>query len=272
MTTKSNNELLTFGWHLEVLRKMLFRSLLVILSLSILVFCFKEYTFSILLAPKNSDFITFDWIQEIMRLFDPSFSFAQYDIPLISTELSSQFMTHIYVSCLLGSLLASPYILFEIFRFVSPALYEKERSYSRYVVVAIYFLFFIGVMMSYFILFPISFQFLATYQVDQSVVSTITLDSYISTFSTLVFLTGIIFELPLIVLLLGKFGLITAEILKKYRPYALVIIMIISAIITPPDIFTLVLVTIPIYGLYELSIVVLRWQNKRKHRRNVREI
>lgn len=257
-TSDSSNGLLTFGGHLEVLRKMLFRILLLIISLAIIIFCFKQETFSILLAPKNNSFVTFNLIEHFIHLFDSDFSIEQYDVPLISTELSSQFMSHIYVSCLLATLFASPYILYELFKFVSPALYESEKRYSTIVALFIYFFFILGVLMSYFILFPISFRFLATYQVDPSVTSTITLDSYISTFATLVFLTGILFQLPIIVWILGKMGFVSASLLRKYRPYALIIIMVIAAIMTPPDIFTLILVTFPIYGLYELSILAVR--------------
>ena len=252
------NELLPFGGHLDILRKMLFRVLIVVIVLAAAIFCFKNETFNIILAPRNSDFITFRRIEDITRYLGMSFHFDDYNVPLISTELSAQFMTHITVSCLLAALLASPYIVFELFRFVSPALYESEKRYSYLVAGVIYTLFLLGLLMSYFVLFPISFQFLATYQVDKDIVNTITLDSYISTFTTLTFMMGVVFQLPVFTFVLGKMGLITAQMLRKYRQYALVIIMIIAAIITPPDLFTLVLVTIPIYGLYELSILVLK--------------
>lgn len=253
-----NSGLLTFGGHLDVLRKMLFRILVVVLTLAVVIFCFKEETFSIILAPHKSDFVTFSFIERLLNTLGIDFHFTEYNIPLISTELSAQFMTHITVSCLLAVLLASPYIVFELFRFISPALYESEKRYSYIVAGVIYLLFILGLLMSYFILFPISFQFLATYQVDKEIVNTITLNSYISTFTTLTFMMGVVFQLPVIVLVLGKMGFITADLMRRYRPYAFVIIMIIAAIITPPDLFTLVLVTIPIYGLYELSILVLK--------------
>lgn len=250
--------LLTFGGHLEVLRRMLFRVVALILVLAIVIFCFKSETFSIILAPHKSDFCTFRIIEDILAWFGSDFHFEPYSVPLISTELSSQFMNHIFVSCILAVLLASPYVVFELFRFISPALYDNEKRYSYIVVAAVYGLFVIGLLMSYFVLMPISFQFLATYQVDPEITSTITLDSYISTFSTLTFMMGVVFQLPLFALILGKMGLITADTLRQYRRYAFVIIMVIAAIITPPDIFTLVLVTIPIYGLYEVSILVLK--------------
>ena len=261
---KSSQGLLTFGGHLEVLRRMLFRILAVVVLLASIIFCFKRETFTLLLAPHKSDFCTFRWIESVVRKFGFDFHFTEYNIPLINTELSAQFMTHITVSCILAVLFASPYILFELFRYISPALYENEKRYSYLVSGVIYFLFLLGLAMSYFILFPISFQFLATYQVDEEIVNTITLDSYISTFATLTFLMGIVFQLPIFAFVLGKMGFIDSDDLKKYRQYAFVIIMIIAAIITPPDIFTLILVSIPIYGLYELSILVLkRTENKR---------
>lgn len=253
-----SNGYLTFGGHLEVLRRMLFRILSVVLLLATVIFIFKKETFAILLAPQNYDFCTFRFIEQLLHRTGWDFHFAEYHIPLISTELSAQFMTHITVSCILAVLLASPYILFELFKFISPALYESEKRYSYLVAGVIYLLFILGLLMSYYVLFPISFQFLATYQVDENIRSTITLDSYISTFTTLTFLMGIVFQLPVFAFVLGKMGFIDASLLKQYRPYAFVLIMIVAAIITPPDLFTLVMVTIPIYGLFELSILVLR--------------
>jgi len=252
-----NNGLLSMGGHLDVLRKMLFRIILVIVVLGGIIFSFKSETFAILLAPHKSDFITFRYIDDLINSLGMNIHFIEYNIPLISTELTAQFMTHVTVSCLLAVLLASPYILFELFRFVSPALYESEKRYSYLVIVIVYALFIIGLLMSYFVLFPISFQFLATYQVDNEIVNTITLDSYISTFTTLTFMMGIVFQLPVFSFVLGKMGFIDAGMLKEYRAYALILIMIVAAIITPPDIFTLILVTLPIYGLYEISIIVL---------------
>lgn len=258
ISQKNDSGLLTFGGHLEVLREMLFRIILVVVALGIIIFCFKQETFEIILAPHNSDFHTFRFIENILNNFGWESPFRQYDIPLISTELSAQFMTHITVTCILAVLLASPYIVFELFRFISPALYESEKRYSYLVAGIIYFLFILGLLMSYFILMPISFQFLATYQVNENITNTITLDSYISSFTTLTFMMGVVFQLPVFAYVLGRMGFITAELMRKYRKYAFVLIMVIAAIITPPDLFTLILVTIPIYGLYEVSILVLK--------------
>ncbi len=254
----SLDQRMTFGGHLDVLRKMLIRIILVVAIFGCIIFCFKNETFTILLAPHCYDFCTFHAIESILHFCGWHYIFPAYHIPLISTDLSAQFMTHISVSCILAILLASPYILFELFKFISPALYASERRYSLIVAGVIYLLFIIGVLFSYYVLFPISFQFLATYQVDEEVVNTITLDSYISTFTTLTFLMATVFQLPIISVVLGRMGFIDADLLKKYRSHAIVLILIISAIITPPDIFTLILVSIPIYGLYELSIIVLK--------------
>lgn len=250
--------LMSFGEHLEVLRRMLFRIIIVVSVLSCVIFCFKDGVFRILLAPREYDFCTFRIIERLINSLGWDFRFSEYHIPLINTQLSSQFMIHITTSCILGVLCASPYILAELFCFISPALYQQEKKYSYLVAVIVYILFVLGVLMSYFILFPISFQFLGTYQVSDDITNTITLDSYISTFTTLTFMLGVVFQLPVLAFILGKMGLIDAALLSKYRPYAFVLVMIIAAVITPPDIFTLILCTIPIYALYELSILVLK--------------
>ena len=251
--------MMTMGGHLEVLRRMLFRIAGVILVMGIAIFCFKDETFDILLAPHTSDFITFRWVEHLMALVGMSFAFEPYDVSLISTELAAQFMTHISTSCYLAFLFTSPYILFELFRFVSPALYENEKRYSLIVVFVVYILFTMGLLMSYFVIFPISFQFLATYQVDSEISNTITLTSYISTFTTLTLMMGVVFQLPVVAFILGKIGIVDSGLLKYYRRHAIIVIAIIAAVITPTtDIFTLLLVTLPIYLLYELSIFVVR--------------
>lgn len=269
MTKKSQNtDLLTLEEHFDIFRKMLFRIVILIIILTIVVFCFKRETFRILLAHRESSFCTFQWIERILTEIHIDFKFDEYYINLINTELPSQFMTHISVSCILATLIASPYILFELFRFISPALYKNEKKYSYFVAIIFYGLFMIGLLMTYFVIFPISFQFLATYQVDEHVTNTITLDSYVSSFTTLSFLMGVVFQLPIFAFILGKMGFINAHILKQYRAYAFVIIMIIAAIITPPDIFTLIIVTFPIYTLYELSILVLKKQRSSSNKEN----
>lgn len=256
-------ETMSFGSHLEVLRQAIIRILLVVTVLAIGVFCLKDTTFKLLLAPKESSFITFraiealsDWLAAVTGM-DCAFRFDAYQIELISTELSAQFMTHLTTSISVGALLASPYILYEVIRFVAPALYEEERRHSLSVAVCCYVQFVLGVLMAYFILAPISFRFLGTYQVDPSVQNQITLDSYISTFTGLTFAMGLVFQLPVASWLMARLGLLKAEWMKRYRRHAVVAIMVIAAIITPPDIFTLLLVTLPLYLLYEICIIIV---------------
>ena len=254
----SASTMLTFGGHLEVLRRLLFRIIIVVMAFAIAIFCFKEKTFEFLLAPSQWDFITYRYVEKFLHLLGSDFVFNQFHINLIATELSSQFMTHVTTALYLGLLCASPYILVELFRFITPALYENEKKYSVRVAAIMYLLFIVGVLMSYFILFPISFRFLGTYSVSEMVESNITLKSYISTFTTLTLVMGLVFQLPIIAFFLGKLEMISSRLLKHYRKYALLAIMVVAAIITPPDLMTLVLVTIPLYLLYEVSILVLK--------------
>ena len=254
-----DGDLLTFGGHLEVLRQMLFRIIIVSGVITVVVFCFKTVTWQVLMAPSEWDFCTYRWLEKAMQSLGIDFHFKEFHVSMIATDLSSQFMKHITTSVYLGLLGASPYILYELFRFISPALYENERQYSVRVACIIYALFILGVLMSYFVLFPISFRFLGTYSVSAKVVSNITLDSYVSTFVSLTLVIGVVFQLPVIAFFLGKMGLVTSEMLSQYRKHSFIVIMLIAAIITPPDLMTLILVTIPLYLLYEASIRVVKW-------------
>ena len=270
--TESDNNpdpnLLTFGGHLEVLRRMLFRIIAVVMVLAIAIFCFKNKTFELLLAPSQWDFVTYRYIEKFLHRLGSNFVFNQFHINLIATELSSQFMTHVTTALYIGLLGASPYILVELFRFITPALYDNEKKYSVQVAATMYLLFIIGVLMSYFILFPISFRFLGTYSVSGMVESNITLKSYISTFTTLTLVMGLVFQLPVIAFFLGKLEIVSASMLKQYRKYAFLVIMVVAAIITPPDLMTLVLVTIPLYLLYEVSIMVLKRMERKTSKKS----
>lgn len=260
----SDPNLMTFGGHLEVLRQMLFRIIAVVMVLAVAIFCFKDKTFELLLAPSQWDFVTYRYIEKFLHRLGSDFTFSEYHINLIATELSSQFMTHVTTALYLGLLGASPYVFIELFRFITPALYENEKKYSVQVAVTMYLLFILGVLMSYFILFPISFRFLGTYSVSNIVESNITLKSYIATFTTLTLVMGLVFQLPVIAFFLGKLEVVSSDMLKLYRKYAFLVIMVLAAIITPPDLMTLVLVTIPLYLLYEVSILVLRRMERQK--------
>ena len=259
VVAEDDGNLLTFGGHLEVFRQMLFRILGVAGVIAAVVFCFKDITWQLLLAPSEWDFCTYRWLETVMQSAGIDFHFNEFHVEMIATDLSSQFMTHITTAVYLGVLGASPYILYELFRFISPALYENERKYSVQVAGIIYILFLLGVLMSYFVLFPISFRFLGTYSVSAKVVSNITLDSYISTFVSLTLVMGVVFQLPVVAFFLGKLGVASSWMLSKYRKHALIVIMLVAAIITPPDLMTLILVTIPLYLLYEVSIRVVKW-------------
>lgn len=261
---KDMKQEMTFGEHLEVLRRMLFRILAVVMVLAVVIFCFKDWTFRMLLAPSQWDFVTYRYIEKFLHWLGSSFTFNEYHVNLIATELSSQFMTHVTAAMYLGLLGASPYILVELFRFITPALYKNERKYSVRIAIIMYLLFVLGVLMSYFILFPISFRFLGTYSISDMVESNITLHSYVSTFTTLTLIMGLVFQLPVIAFFLGKIGAVKSDFLKRYRKHALIAIMVLAAIITPPDLMTLVLVTIPLYLLYEVSIGILRRMEKKK--------
>lgn len=254
----SSSALMTMGGHLEVLRKMLFRILFVTLVIAILVFIFRKQTFSIILAPRDSGFVFYRGVEWFLSSIGIDYHFKAFYIDLISTELSAQFMLHISTSLYVALLLASPYIVFELFRFISPALYEQEKKYSVPIVFIVYILFAAGIFMTYYILFPFSFRFLGTYQVDDTVRNTITLTSYISTLISMSLVMGVVFQLPVLTYILGKIGLLSYEMLLGYRRWALMIILTLSAIITPPDIFTLLMVSLPLYLLYEISILILK--------------
>ncbi|MBR4156932.1 MAG: twin-arginine translocase subunit TatC [Bacteroidales bacterium] len=258
----NNDNQLTFGEHLEVLRRMLFRILGVTAIFAVFIFIIKDLVWRIILAPSDCNFVTYRFIEKIIQWIGFDFHFNDYAVDMIATELSSQFMTHITTSIYIGCLIASPYILYELFRFVLPALNENERKYSVLVAVIIYTLFIVGVLMSYFVIFPISFRFLGTYNVADKVNTMITLSSYITSFISLTLVMGVVFQLPIIIYILAKMDIINTQLLSKYRKYVFFIITVISAIITPPDVMTCILVTIPLYALYECSIWIAKKVNK----------
>lgn len=263
----SNDGLMTFGGHLEVLRRVLFRVLGVSGTATVIVFCLKDITWRMLLAPSEWNFVTYSWIECIAHAVGmDDFVFPRFHVKLIATDLTSQFMTHLTTSAYIGLLIASPYILYELFRFVSPALFENERKYSVRVITAVYMLFVAGVLVSYYVLFPISFRFLGTYSVSDKVESTITIDSYVSTLTTLTLLMGVVFQLPVISFVLAKMGVVNAYMLAKYRKHAFIVILTLTAIITPgQDVLSLTLVSLPLYLLYEVSIFIVGKVGNRRH-------
>lgn len=257
-----NDNYMTFSGHLEVLRKMFIRIFFTVVITTLLVFVFKDVTFDIILAPSDSDFWTYKALEQIIHKIGINFYFSPYSVDLITTELSSQFMTHLSTSLYLGVLMISPYILYEIFRFVTPALYEDEKKLSSIIFVSMYFMFLLGVIINYYVIFPFSFRFLGTYQVSPKVHSTITLDSYMDTYLVLSLVMGLIFQLPIVSYLMAKYKLVSYSILSEYRKHTFIIILLVAAIITPPDLMTLFLVTIPLYCLFEISLWIVRVFNK----------
>lgn len=246
----------SFWDHLDELRTCLIRIIIVVLAGAIVAFAMKTEVFSIVLAPTKSDFITYRWFSQFGDI-------ADFNLNLINTQLTSQFSVHMQVSIIIGIICVSPYILYSIFAFVSPALYENERKYARLLIVAGYIMFMIGVALCYFLIFPLTIRFLGNYQVSEEVSNIITLSSYIDTLTMLTLMLGIVFELPILCMLLGKMGILTADFMKEYRQHAIVIILIVAAIITPTtDVMTLMLVTLPIYLLYEISILAVKMINK----------
>lgn len=251
---------LTFWEHLDELRKTIVHITCAVILLMLLAFCFKEELFNVILAPKNNDFCTYRFLSWLGQTFHiQGIRTEALSVKLINTQLAGQFLTHMSVSFYAGILLASPYILYQLFHFISPALYQNEKKYSLRVICWSYLLFLTGVLFSYFLIFPFTFRFLSTYQVSQEVENTIMLSSYIDTLNMLSLMMGITFEIPILTWLLAKTGILSASFMIQYRKHAWVIAMIIAAIITPTsDAFTMLVVTLPIVLLYEASILVIR--------------
>lgn len=262
---------MTFLEHLEELRWHLVKSIIAILVMSILAFIFHRFIFDyIILAPKNPGFLTNrllcqlgDWVG-VDALCINSKPFT-----LISITMSGQFTSHIMVSIITGIIVAFPYVFYQLWSFVVPAFHSNERRYASGAVFFSSFLFLLGVLFGYFILVPLTVHFFGSYQVSEAVVNQINLMSYMSNIATVTLASGIIFELPVIVYFLTKIGLISSTFLKKYRKHALIVILILAAIITPPDVFSQLLVSIPLLLLYEVGIVIARRIEKtNKNRQN----
>ena len=245
----SDDGSLTFWDHLDVLRSSIIRMIVAAVVMGITAFFLKDWLFIIVLAPKDSSFITY-------RLL----GVEPFSIQLVNTGLTEQFMIHMKVALMAGILIASPYIIYLLFRFISPALYENERRYSIRITITSYVMFLVGVVLNYLLIFPLTVRFLGTYKVSEEVVTMLTITSYIDTLLMMSLVFGIIFEIPVISWLLAKAGMLKASWMTKYRRHAIVTILIIAAIITPTaDIMTLMIVSLPIWLLYEISILLVRY-------------
>ena len=242
---------MTFWDHLDELRSVIIRVGVAVGVFALVAFCCRDELFDVVLAPKDDDFC----IYRLLRLVADLQSFH---VDLINTALARQFIVHVEMSFAAGVIVASPYLLVEVFRFVAPALYDKERRYFVPVLVGGYVMFVVGAALSYFVVFPLTFRFLGTYQVRSEVTNMVTLDSYVSTLLTLTLSMGIVFEMPVVCWILGRLGVLTAPMLRGLRRQAVVAILVVAAVITPTgDAFTLLIVSLPILLLYELSIVLL---------------
>lgn len=238
----------TFWDHVDVLRASLWRIALAVVVGGLGAFCLKEPLFRLVLAPCHTDFITYRWVGA-----DP------FTLHLVNTELAEQMMTHLRVALCMGALAASPYVIYVLYRFISPALYERERRYSVRLTLSAYFLFMLGVVVNYLLVFPLTLRFLTLYQVSPEVNNLLTLSSYTGTLLLMSLLFGIVFEIPVLSWLLAKVGLLKAHWMARYRRHAFLAILVISAAITPTgDAFTLFVVALPIWALFELSILIVR--------------
>ncbi len=259
---------MSFWGHIEALRGHIIRSVVVVLVLGIILFCYPEFIFdTIIFGPIKSDFITyreFCKLSHQLNLGD-QLCFGNYTFKLQSIGLADQFTSQMWIAFLGGLIVGAPYLLWELFRFIKPALHDKEKKASSRFIISSTFLFLIGVLFSYFIIVPLSVNFLGTYKVSEMVENNFTMDSYISLVTTLTLASGIVFELPIIVYFLSKFGLVTPEFMRKYRKHAIVVILIAAGIITPsPDVTSQMLVAFPLYFLYEASIFVSAFVIKQK--------
>jgi sec-independent protein translocase protein TatC len=264
----NDNGEMSFLGHLEALRWHLFRSVVVVVVMAIVLFFFKEFLFDqVLLAPKNPEFLTYKVLCSLGKKLNLGEELCITVIPftLISTDLSAQFTTHMWVAFIAGLVVSFPYVVWEIWRFVKPALSDKEKNYARGIVFYTSFLFLTGVLFGYYIITPMTVNFLGSYQVSETVKNTITLDSFISTVTTMTLISGIVFELPVVVYFLTKVGILTPLFMRTYRRHAVVVILILAAVITPTsDATTLMMVAIPLYVLYEISILVSSYVLKEK--------
>ena len=249
---KTTDTPLTFWEHLDVLRSSLLKMLAAAIVTSVVAFFLKDELFALILAPSRSDFVTYRWMGA-----------EAFSLHLINTELTEQFMIHVRVSLMVGVLVASPFIIFILYRFISPALYANERRYSLRLTLAAYAMFLLGIVVNYLLVFPLTVRFLGTYQVSQGVENMLAISSYIDTLLMMSIVFGVIFEIPVVAWLLATFGLIRYEWMTRYRRHAIVIILTLAAIITPTaDIITLLLVSLPIWLLYEASIQIVKLKNR----------
>lgn len=264
--SEDTDKSMSFWSHIDVLRGTLVHIVVVVLVATIVAFAFKEPLFDIVFAPKEANFISYrlleqfsNWITQGEGGLEPTGA-----VQIINTGLAQQFVFHFKAAFCAGVIVASPYIIYQLFSFIAPALYEKERKYAVRVAGSGYLMFIVGLLLNYFLIFPLTYRFLSSYQVSDEVVNMISLESYIDTLVLMSLMMGIVFEIPVVAWILGKMGLLSANFMRNYRRHAIVVILIAAAIITPTtDVFTLLLVSLPMWLLYEASIVLVAHTSKR---------
>lgn len=260
---------MSFIDHLEELRWHLIRSLIAIMALAIIAFVSVDFIFNtIIFGPAKPDFWTFKMLCQVGDLIN-SKAICVEEIPfkIQSRKMTGQFTMHITSSFVIGIIVAFPYVFWEFWRFISPGLHLNERKLSRGAVFFVTLLFATGVMFGYYIMSPLAVNFLANYQVSEIVYNEFDITSYVGTVSTLVLGSGILFQLPIVVYFLSKIGIVTPDLMRTYRKHAIVVILILGAMLTPPDPLSQLLISFPLFGLYELSILISR----RVHRKRLKE-
>lgn len=243
MSGESNAKDMSFWEHVDELRSTIVHSFVAIALMSVLAFVFKDAIFSVVFAPCHSDFFLYkllDW---------------KLDLDLINIELAAQFFVHVKVALSLGVIASVPYIIWELWRFLSPALYDNETKAVKNVFISSSLFFYLGAATSYFFVLPVCLRFFADYSVSSDIVNTVSLNSYISMFLSTILLIALVFEFPLAVIALNRMGILGKDTLKKGRKYAIVVMLVIAAIITPSDPFSMLVLAIPLYALYEISIL-----------------
>ena len=257
---------MSFLEHLEALRWHIIRSFIAIVVVGIVAFINKDLVFDeVIFAPSRINFITYVLLCDLSGLLDMGNRLCMQGIQFTiqNLDMAGQFLTHIKVSFTVGFILAFPYIFWEFWRFIKPGLYEKEAKSARGMVFICSILFLLGVLFGYFIITPFSVTFLGSYHVSEQVQNNINLGSYITVISMISLATGIIFELPVVSYLLSKLGILTPELMIKYRKHSIIIILFLGAMITPPDVASQIIISIPILILYEISIRISRRVNKK---------
>ena len=260
---------MSFLDHLEALRWHLLRSVSAVLFFSVAAFIAKDFVFGVLiLGPSKVDFLTYRVLCDVGNYFGiPALCINDLPFTIQSRQMTGQFSMHMTSSMVVGLIAAFPYLFYEVWRFISPGLYAKERNAARGAVFFVSFLFLSGALFGYYVLTPMSINFLANYQLDPSIANEFDITSYVSTLSMLVLASAIMFQLPVVVYFLSMSGLVTSKMLKSYRRHSIVVILIVSAVITPPDVISQLLIAMPILVLYEVGILIAKRLEKQRAQR-----